>query len=261
MRIAVYLLSILMLVVSGACNKRPPHVISEKKMVEILTDIQLAESYFVSVEGMRNVDRNMIAESVIKKHGVTREDLDSTISYYGRNIDEYYVLYDKVEKNLQKKNPNLRAAEPSEKADIWPYNHFTLLSSGQSTDGITFSFVPENLTKGESLEWIMRLSSPETGDASFGVSYEDGSVTINKTNISGYNALSIELQTDTGKVVKRVFGNMTLQRQEKPVFIDSIRILTTEYDSLNYSKLYRQYSASSPGKRKPAVVTENDTAK
>ncbi len=82
----------------AACSKVPDGILSEKKMQGVLTDMLLAEA-------MVNVDYNTyksdtmklaLYESVFRKHDITQAVYDSSLVWYGRNLDIYMEVYNRV---------------------------------------------------------------------------------------------------------------------------------------------------------------------
>lgn len=243
--------------VFGACRKRPKDVLAENDMVDLLVDLQLADAYYSTTSSSPDrVDRKILVESVLEKHGVSREQLDSTISYYGRNMDEYSALYDKVETRLRRESGKNQTEE--EKDDIWPYSRFAAIFPNMVSDGISFSFPAEDVAPGSALEWYMRLSAAEGAEAMLGVEYENGNSTFVRKNPSNQRNMQLTLQTDTGQPVKRVFGVMTVPTKNMPVWADSIRLTRADYDSLAYYKI-RQQKIVRPPQPKPAPSAETDS--
>lgn len=239
-------LGFLVLILSG-CSDRPKHVLDEDKMVDVLTDIQLAEAYHNTMPpGPGNPDRNSLIEAVIKKHGITRQELDSTIAYYGRNIDDYYALYEKVENRLRKENGKEKAVIENALDDIWPYSKFTAFMPNQGSDGISFSIPAEDLESGNSLEWSLRLTSADGVEALLGVEYSDGTTSYFKKSAAGNVSLKINLQIDTAKVAERLFGSVTVPQRSRPVWADSIRLVKADFDSMSYSRIRSQRTIYPP---------------
>lgn len=226
------------------CNKRPDGILSENEMVDLLTDLQMAEAYFNTKGPGSNIERNTLVEAVLKKHNVTHGQLDSTLVYYGRNLDDYSKLYQKVEKNLKAENNRLEESEAAN--DIWPYSHFTSIFPNQMSDGVTFSMPASGIEKGSALEWKMRLSSSYGGEGLLGVEYENGMTSYLKKNLSGGTSLKINIQTDTAMVAKRIFGSIRMPDLNYPVWADSISLIRTDLDSLNYNQIRQQHSIYKP---------------
>lgn len=242
------------LVLLGGCDKRPEGVLSEDKMVDLMTDIQLADAYYhASGPSSERIDKSILTESVLKKHGVSHAELDSTLSYYGKNMDEYYKLYEKVEKNLRARNNSGMEGDSYDEAnDLWPYSRFAALLSNQLSNGITFSIPAEGITPGNSIEWGMRLSQADGVEITLGAEYEDGSASLMKKTPGSSRNPSVTLQTDTALQLKRIFGTLTLSRNSLPLWADSIRLVKTDYDSLTYSNMRNQKFVGKPV-RKPVV--------
>lgn len=246
-----------LIILACGCNRKPKEVLPEDEMVDLLTDLQLAEGYLNS-SGHNNAERDVLIASVLKKHGVSQAQLDSTIAYYGRNIDEYYLLYNKVENKIRKKSINASTDEGNSQADdIWPYNRFAALFPNQTTNGITFSFPADNLESGNALEWKFRLPNSEQIDATFGIEYTNGLVSVINRNSSNSRSVSLEIQTDTALVAKRIFGSMTSYESNHPLWVDSIQLVKLPFDSLNYSKIRSQKSIFPP-QQKPKETPSSE---
>lgn len=232
---------------SAGCNKRPEGVLSEKETIELLTDLEMAQAYFSTSPPGHGITKDALTKSVLEKHGVSQEELDSTISYYGRNIDEYYLLYQKIEKNLQTKNGRLEGNKAGD--DIWPYNRFAAFMRGQLADGLTFSFPADDLEPGSTLDWAMRLTNAEGIEMTLGVEYENGISSIVKKNTAGNTSVHLNLITDTTFSAKRIFGHLSVPTHTLPLWADSIRLIRTEFDSLEYQKFNSQKRIFPPSER------------
>lgn len=244
-----------LLTATAGCRHDRKAPISEDRMVEILTDMQLAQAYTSTSQAMPgDLNRERMMEAVLKKHGVTGEELDSAISYYGRNIDEYYSLYEKVEKNLR----GMTGKEiVTNEDDIWPYGQYAALFPNQMSNGIIFSIPANDIEKGNTLDWKMRLTSSENVELTLGVEYDDGSYSIYRKNASGTPEIS--LITDTALTVKRIFGSLNTPANTMPVWADSIRLIKTEFDSLNYYRIRHQKRIYPP--RSKPVKKDTDSVK
>lgn len=112
----------------AACSKVPDGILSEKKMQGVLTDMLLAEA-------MVNVDYNTyksdtmklaLYESVFRKHDITQAVYDSSLVWYGRNLDIYMEVYNRVLADLNKRINNLGDVQADaapvsnrDSVDIW----------------------------------------------------------------------------------------------------------------------------------------------
>lgn len=235
---------LLTLALLAGCDKRPKGVLSQDEMVSLLTDVEMADAYYNTAAPGERIDRRTLLASVMEKHGITQEEMDSTTAYYGRNIDEYALIYEKVGANLRKKTGKEETAVASD--DIWPYARFAAFMPNGLGEGITFTFPAEDLERGSALEWGMRLTSTEGADVTLGVEYEGGLASYIKRSATGSKTLKVNLQTDTALQAKRIYGILHVPTASMPVWADSIRLIKTEFDSLNYSKIRQQHRIYPP---------------
>ncbi len=251
----------------SGCNQRPKEVLSEKKMVALMTDMQLAEAYTsLHINGRESQNAKAdLAEGVLEYHGVTREQLDTTLAWYGRNLDDYTALFEKVDKNLQEQRREYQKRdgveyEIAQGDQLWPYGQNGQISALGLTDGWIFSLNNPDLEKGDCVEWKLHLgSSAPSLSGVLGVEYTDGSAEAVTQVFTGRPAVNLTLQTDTGKLVKRLYGTMRLRNSDQlPLFADSISLHRLPFDSLEYSKFRSQKKYGIPV-RKGKPVEKNDT--
>lgn len=238
---AKHLMPLLALLLLCACaNPRPGGILSESETVEILTEMMLADAYDQNPASKSLPDsvRKHMASGILAKYGVAQEKLDSTMRWYGANLDEYYLLFDKIDKNLTRLRKNLAKTSPEIKADdnnIWnlpDHLWFTPLGSGSA---FVFELPGTAVTKGERLEFKMHFSKISEVQLTLGVDYKDETIGLSERTFRGDKSLSLILQTDTSKIVSRIFGTVMLKPNALPMYADSIKLLKSPWDSLEYS--------------------------
>lgn len=107
-RIAI--LAFIILLVFGACSRRPRHVLPETKMVDVLIDIQLAQAIYTRDNQFNNdLKRDALIEGILKKHKITQAELDSSLVWYSDNIEYYETISDSVSSKLKARNNQLSA--------------------------------------------------------------------------------------------------------------------------------------------------------
>ena len=197
----------------AACSKVPDGILSEKKMQGVLTDMLLAEA-------MVNVDYNAyksdtmklaLYESVFRKHDITQAVYDSSLVWYGRNLDIYMEVYNRVLADLNKR-----------------INNF---------NGVTFDIRPEtNYSSGSSFVLGMRvwgLNNKMAYKPEVRLSADQGDTTLtvnSKITKDGYHETI--LKTIPTKKVKRVFGYIRMDNMDTTyykVYIDSLSLMKYNY--------------------------------
>lgn len=113
-RPVIYILIVFSVVVAFcSCGKRPGYVISERKMMEILYDIRLAQAvYSNNSQFQADSLKDALVAGVLEKHDITQAQLDTSLVWYADNIDQYRIITDSVTSRLRAK-ANLLADQKS----------------------------------------------------------------------------------------------------------------------------------------------------
>jgi hypothetical protein len=99
------LLLLLGLLIFSACNSddRPSHVLTKEKMVDILTNLHLAEAYvntnFPFSDSSKYVYKKM-QDSILKAQGTDGVAYDSSLAYYQRHVEVLDQIYSSVVDSL-----------------------------------------------------------------------------------------------------------------------------------------------------------------
>lgn len=250
----------MLILLAVGCNRRPKGVLSDSKMEKLMTDMILADAYKQSTASSPLPDsvRSRLTESVMMAHGVDQATLDSTYAWYGENLDEYYKLYDRVNRRLarMKSKVNGNVSSGGIENDIWILPKHILFSKLGNSDGLIFNFPGDAMQKGESLEWRMKLSADADAEIILGVDYEDGATSLTSQNLRNERRILVDLLTDTSKNVKRIYGSIKIPQNSLPIWIDSITMGRLPYDSLRYSRFRQQRFYVGPKKPEPPKTIE-----
>lgn len=262
-RSVVALLIVVVAVVS--CDDSREDRLSEKEMVALMTDMQLAEAYASVQTDMTIERRKRIGERVLADHGVDRAMLDSTMSWYGRNIDDYEEMLRKVDRNLEKMQMKYSGAHArpdimSEKNNLWPGSRNIMISHGCLRKGVLFEVCDPELQKGDALTWHMRMLGDSGGAALLGVDYTDGSSHIVKGYHRGSRKFEVRLQTDSSRTVRRIFGYFrNTSESDLPSWADSISLVRQNIDTMRYNEISSQRLYARPMRRIASALTGTDT--
>ena len=104
-------------VLSIACSRVPSNIIDAKTMESLLIDIHKAEAYMENNKYIANnrLAQDSVKNSIFTSHNVTAAEFDSSVVWYGSNLDIYIEVYDKVIKKLQEENNTLLALMNNQK--------------------------------------------------------------------------------------------------------------------------------------------------
>lgn len=231
-----------------ACSKVPGHIISEKKMQEIVIDMHLAESIISSDYTKYNNDsiKKVVYQSVFAKHKITQAEYDSSLVWYAQNLDIYLQLYDRakieVEERIKDMGDIQAEAAPSSNQDsinIWPRRSSLDLTPQALFNGVVFDINPDvSYSSGSSFVLGMKVWGLTKGRKSYPViriSADQGDTIIttnHKITTDGYSEVSVSsLPT---KQVKRVYGSIRMDNADSlyhKVYLDSINLMKYNYGS------------------------------
>ena len=96
----------------AGCSKVPDGILSEKKMQAVQTDMQLAEA-MISLDNKGfpdNAHKEALYQSIFRKYKITQAEYDSSLVWYGRNLDIYMKVYDRVLADLNNRQKALGGA-------------------------------------------------------------------------------------------------------------------------------------------------------
>lgn len=227
-----------------ACVRRPRGVLSDKEMIPIVADMELAEASLRTMPvGSGDERRAALVEYVLRKHGVSREEFDSTMSWYGHNSDMYYEMCEKVDRELarRKKEVTGNRSVEVESSDLWPFSRQSLITRRSGTEGFEFSVPTTGVERGQRVNLKFRMNDATDAWALLGVEYDNGETAYLSRTLHSAKRLDMTLQTDTGRTVSRIFGNMVVRDAARlPLWLDSIHLGTLPYDTMEYYNIHAQ---------------------
>lgn len=234
------------------CSDRPDGVLSDSEMESLMTDLLLADAYNQTGNARQLPDsvRATLGEAVLRRHGVDHATLDSTYAWYARNLDDYYKLYDRVERRVAKSRAKVSPTGGGDvENDIWNLPKLVMFSPAARGNSLVFSLPGTSIAKGDRLEWKMHLSSDTEGDVMLGVDYTDGTSSVSRIEIAGKRSASLQVIADTSRTPSRVYGSIIVEARQLPVWADSISLAHQPYDSVAYLGFRMQRLLTPPAKR------------
>lgn len=260
------ILILLVLLISSGCSKRPKNILSEDKMVAVMADIQIAEAYErngSSNDFLQGNHRELLGRGVLMQHGVSIEEMDSTLAWYGRNMDEYSNLYKKIDEELNRRQKKYaKSAGESQKenssADLWPYSKHFVVDKNSLTDGLIVDIPASELAPGDKLTWKMIVEGASYRSLTLGVDYENGTSDIYRIMNRTFDKwVEMSLQTDSSLLVNRIFAIADFGKPSSRILIDSVQLTHIPFNREEYH-LNSYHRTIRPAGRK--IVLPPDTS-
>ena len=257
---------LLLIILSFGCSRRPKDILSEDRMVAVMADIRIAEAFDRSGESydyLQGKSSELLGRGILMHHGVTVEEMDSTIAWYGRNMDEYAKLNKKIDEELSRRQMKYaRAAGESENegssADLWPYSHHFVVDDKSLSDGIIVNIPVTDLAPGDKITWKMMTQGASSRSLTLGVNYEDGTSEISKVNNRSLDKwVETSIQTDSTLNVNRIFAVASFEHSLPIIFIDSVQLIHFPLNRDDFQRNYNQRKVAPAGRR---IVLPPDTS-
>ncbi len=237
------LVSLSALVVS--CDRTPDYVIPHDDMVELLVDIRTGEGV-VDVnrrEFGRDSMVRALKQSILMKHGVTQQQFDTSLVWYGHHLEEYLKVCDDVIARLEGKieEMNLAGAGSSsmsvsaagDSVDVWPGARRRLFASVYPSQFISFVIRrDDNTDPGDIYSWRMKMDNVMSRVVwTVAADYTDGTSEYITGSADGNGWNRIQFATDSIKEISRIYGSMAFApRQGDVYYVDSIELVRTRLE-------------------------------
>ena len=265
-RIILFLLIAIIIV---GCNSTPDEVLPKEKMAQLLADIHIGES-LVDVERTKFYNdslKKVVKQSILTKHGVTQEQLDTSFSWYGHHIEEYIAVYDRVieilDEDLAKlsgSDQNTTVSLEGDSVNTWVGKHYYAFSPTSPSQYISFNLPKDHhWANGDFYTWRIKLINNQV-QLKWGIAadYSDGSTEFVNSTIYNEGWNEIKLITDSTKSLNRVYGYLYASpRKHENIYIDSVSLIRTRFDR----NMYRQRFGQKTFEYNNNKVSENDNSK
>ena len=247
MKKLVYL--IIALFVLAACSHDPDYVIDEKDMVDLLVDVHKAEAVIESNYNQYSskADKKKLREAVFLKHGITQEQFDTNLVWYGHHIEEYMKIYEQVVERLKAENEEAKKllaednsqtmSQPGDSVDVWKQRRAHVFDTRQASNLLTFDIAPdENFRTRDYFELrfkvllLPKLSvKPQVYLAARHINHD---IVYNQLDIDREGWHSLPLQTDSAMALSRINGYIVLPMQPVPgtMYVDSLTLIRRHYN-------------------------------
>ncbi|MEO8794229.1 MAG: DUF4296 domain-containing protein [Daejeonella sp.] len=102
----LYLVIILFLLISSCQDEKlPKGILARPKMVSVLTDIQLVDSYVNQIpynDTLATLQSTEYYNAIYRKYKISRKDFDKSLQYYSKQPKVLDSMYSQVLTNLNK---------------------------------------------------------------------------------------------------------------------------------------------------------------
>jgi uncharacterized protein (UPF0248 family) len=229
-----------------ACSRVPKGIIPERKMQQIVTDMHLADAIISAdyYSFQSDEDKKALYQSVFDKHRVTEAIYDSSLVWYGKNLDVYMQVYNMaltdVKKQIEKIGeivPEKVLTSDEDMVDIWSIGRYHEFYPASLSNSLIFNFKDvEDYSSGsifvlglQVLGLVPGMQSPV--EVHLRAEQNDTTIIVNnKIDRDGYYELIV--RTLPVRKVKRVHGYVRLNESAVPyhkIYLNDLSMMKYRY--------------------------------
>lgn len=250
MKNKLIVLAVFFLLFAG-CNSRPDIVIEEETMVNLLSDIHMAEG-LLEVQAAQSRDDEYgqgVRAAVLEQYNISQERLDTSLVWYSQNLKYLIRIYNRVNQNLEEREQhwNLVANEDQDfgtsasgdSINLWGINPIQILDPSRRLAHRQWRIKADTAYyAGDTICWNLRIPSLPKGQflqASISISRKgEKNVTtlmdgLTTAMICQDTTLTIVCAADSGVMIESIFAALDLmplpQVDTTAVNYDSLQVL------------------------------------
>lgn len=246
MNIKVMLLSVIIPSVMCSCDSTPEGVLGKSDMADVLVDIHKGEVVIDYERNRYNTDsmKMLMQESVYRKHGVTSAEVDSSLVWYGRHIEDYIDVYDdvidRIENELASGRGQVQVFAEGDSIDVWPgVSHYRIDPSIPS-NVLSFTVIPDaNCRVGDNymlqFKVVNNSQYPAAVRGNIYAEYGDSLLEARSSAMNPDGWFRLRFVSDSTLQITKIAGSIIFDLTDKEtVYLDSVSLVRTRLGKDHY---------------------------
>lgn len=245
-----YAAAVLALTATTGCSKTPSYVIGKDDMAEIIADLNMGEAVvdFNYKEFPNDSTRKVLKQSIFANHGITQEDFDTSLYWYGHHLEEFIEMYDQSIKLLEERQRNIitavnqQIAISGDSVDVWPGSRHLNVSSRLPMKILSFNIAADSNWRAGDI-YILQYKTINSRQPVIGrivADYEEGTSGYVQESSAGKDWTKIRLQLDSTLTPERVYGYIYASpAANEQFFIDSIALVRLRKNLYQHSYIHQ----------------------
>lgn len=238
------LFMIMLVFVAASCSRTPGYVIPQKKMAALMADIYTGEAVVGASARTWAHDsvRQVFLHSIYRRHGVTVQQVDTSLYWYGHNIQAYMDMCKLTEELLQKRIEEVEnqgghsdryvasVTADGDSVDVWNGLRWRRNSSLSPSDFTSFVLSPDrNWDRGDRYHLSVKgIGTRQPMTLSMAVDYNDGTTEMRTVSLPPEGRNTITLVLDSAKMASSIYGYIKYRPMRDEVsYLDSISLYRT----------------------------------
>ena len=226
-------------------------VLSHDDFVSLLVDIHKGEAYTdINFRDFRmDSARAAYKQSILAKHGITQEEFDTTMVWYGMHIEDYLEVYDDViaelEKEVANSNASLNASLSliGDSVNTWTESSYYVINKKSPSQFLTFYLEKdENWEPGDSYTWQMKtFNRLSPAKWTMVIAYEDKTAEYKSEEIADDGWTKMTMVIDSLRTPVALYGYAEFNiHNDEVIYVDSVSLIRNRVTELDYRRRFNQ---------------------
>ena len=188
-------------------------------------------------------------QSLLKKHGITQEEFDTTMVWYGAHIEDYISVYDDVIAQLEKESSQITATANQalsligDSVNLWHESSHYVINRRSPSQFLQFYVeYDENWENGDSYTWQFKtFNNVSSAIMAMVVEYKDFSTEYRTDDVKEDGWKKMTMVIDSLKTPVALYGYVKFDvREDEEVYIDSMSLIRNRFTELEYRRRFNQ---------------------
>lgn len=261
-----------------ACDRTPRGVLSARQMEDLLVDIHKSEALIENgtmVKFNTPDKKEALRESIFRKHHTDKAQFDTSLMWYGRNLDKYIRIYDNVIARLREQEAKVSGgtaeetkptatvtSRPGDSVDVWQLEKSFIFEPRIGRQVFTFDLkADENFLEQDIFVLKLRFGMlPERNVVDYpkvvlALKQSDDSLRYAEMDIRHDGTTTLMLSSDKGTRATRIFGSIMVPASlgNTALYADSMSLMRIRYRDGVLPRIQKPEAAAS------IPVTADDT--
>ncbi len=230
-----------------SCSGVPSAIIAPEKMAHLLAEIEIAETVVETEPSKFRGDslKKVLLQSVYERNGVSWEQVDSSMMWYGQHIGKYsevtkrsVEILEKLESESREAGGRQMAAATSSNAvdgdsvDVWALPRLWRISSNSPVTTVRFNLSRDrNWEPGDGYELRFHTTGAVNPiDIELALDGQDGKRIYTTGRKRGNTWHSVALRLDSADKATQIYGTISYQpKGDEVTYIDSVSLIRTHW--------------------------------
>lgn len=253
LRLRHIILLVMPALLAAGCRRLPSGVLPHDRMTPLMADLYRGESTVEFNGAVYSTDsmKKVVKQSIFEAHGVTQEQFDRSLDWYGHHIEDFVKVCDDAIHLLESQLESIPADAVTgslqvagDSAMIWMLPTYYRITDKMPSRFISFSVDKDDEWKpGDIYNLAVKIGNTRSDVVTMmGVDYADGFTEYLSSASNNPGRHDISLRLDSTRTAERVYGNIAFNPAPgEVIYLDSVSLMRTRVNPSLYFRRVNQH--------------------